>query len=98
MALCPGKTVELVASGTDQYNWIGSVAGLSATDIANPVARPSATGVYTVTGGDTHSCFSDTVFVIVNVLSAPTVNAGPDLVVQGGTPVTIGAGRPAVMW
>jgi gliding motility-associated-like protein len=91
VALCAGKTVELVASGTDEYNWIGAVGGLSATDIANPLARPPGSMLYTVTGGDTHSCFSDTAFVIVNVLPVPAVNAGPDLVVQGGTPETIEA-------
>ena len=91
VSICPGKTVTLQASGAASYQWIGAVDGLSATDIAGPVAGPVASMVYQVAGSDRFGCFTDTVGVIVDLLVQPTVNAGPDLVAQGETPVTIDA-------
>jgi gliding motility-associated-like protein len=91
VALCPGKTVTLQASGASNYRWIGAVDGLSATDIAAPVVSPVASMVYEVAGSDRYGCFTDTVPVIVNLLIAPAVNAGPDLQVLAETPVTIAA-------
>lgn len=89
-AICPGKSVTLAASGAERYQWIGSTGGLSATDIADPVARPvDSSVVYMVTGGDTTGCFSDTIAVKVVLLPVPTVSAGPDETVQAGTPVTL---------
>jgi gliding motility-associated-like protein len=90
-AICPGKTVPLQASGSANYQWIGTVAGLSATNIANPVAQPDSSTVYRAVGSDTYGCFTDTVPVIVTVLQQPVVNAGPNLIVQALTPVTIQA-------
>jgi gliding motility-associated-like protein len=46
---------------------------------------------YRVVGSDSAGCFADTVSVIVAVLPAPTVDAGPDLEVLAATPVTIPA-------
>jgi gliding motility-associated-like protein len=98
VALCPGKTVTLHASGASGYRWIGAVDGLSATDVAAPVVSPVASMVYEVAGSDQYGCFADTVAVIVNLLIAPTVNAGPDQVVLAETPVTIDAvGSPDIV-
>ena len=89
-AVCPGKSVPLQASGSERYQWIGVTDGLSATDIADPVARPEdSTVVYEVVGGDSLGCFSDTLRVKVVLLPAPAVSAGPDETVQAGTPVTL---------
>jgi gliding motility-associated-like protein len=89
-AICPGKSVPLVASGAERYQWIGSTGGLSATDIADPVARPvDSSVVYSVAGGDSLGCFSDTLLVKIVLLPVPTVSAGPDETVQAGTPVTL---------
>ena len=99
-AICPGKSVTLVASGTERYQWIGSTGGLSATDIADPVARPAESVVYMVAGGDTAGCFSDTLRVEVVLLPVPTVSAGPDETVQAETPVTLAgeATGDVVLW
>jgi gliding motility-associated-like protein len=95
-AICPGKDVQLTAAGAYSYSWIGS--GLNASDVANPVATPVVTTVYQVAGSDSASCFQDTVSVIVAVLVAPTVNAGPAIQEQTETPVTIPAvGSPDVV-
>ena len=46
--IAPGRAVQLWAEGADSYIWTPSI-GLSATDIANPIASPSTTTTYTVT-------------------------------------------------
>ena len=78
-----------MATGAYSYQWIGS--GLSAANVGNPVAKPAITTVYQVAGTDSAGCFRDTASVIVTLLVAPTVNAGPDLQVQSETPTTLAA-------
>jgi gliding motility-associated-like protein len=95
-AICPGKEVQLTATGAYSYQWIGG--GLSGTNGGNVVARPVGTSEYILVGSDSAGCFPDTVLVKVTVLEAPTVNAGPGLQVQTETPVTIAAvGSPDVV-
>ncbi len=48
-SICRGDSTTLQASGADLYLWSPST-GLSNTNISNPVANPSATTTYTVTG------------------------------------------------
>lgn len=45
----PGHSVQLWASGAATYTW-SPATGLSATDIPNPIASPTETITYTVTG------------------------------------------------
>lgn len=81
---CAGVPVTLKASGTDQYKWIGNTNGLSAIDIAQPVARLNATTRFTVVGNDAAKCFADTATIEVLIFPAPQVNAGPDAEVSVG--------------
>ncbi|MDO6432997.1 PKD domain-containing protein [Flavitalea sp. BT771] len=90
-SLCPGKSVPLHASGAYSYSWIDNTNGLSNTQSAEVVARPDRSGVYTVTGTDAHSCFSDTAEVNITILPVPTVIAGPDVEVLAGASVTLNA-------
>jgi trimeric autotransporter adhesin len=53
--ICAGDEAQLVASGLSIYSWSPSI-GLSATNIANPIASPSDTTVYTVTGSTAAGC------------------------------------------
>lgn len=86
LAFCAGTAVQLRASGTDRYQWIGNTTGLSSTVIANPMARPNATNTsYTLVGSDNANCFTDTAVVRMILLASPTVDAG-----QGGE-VSVGA-------
>ncbi len=57
------------------YNWFPST-GLSATNIANPIAKPSSTTTYTVTVSDENGCTS-TANVTVNVVAdlKPSITA-----------------------
>jgi gliding motility-associated-like protein len=73
--ICEGTSVELSASGGTYYSW-SPAEGLSDPEIANPIASPLKTTLYTVkvTSG---SCFrTTTVNVIVNKI--PKADAGPD--------------------
>jgi gliding motility-associated-like protein len=98
--VCMGDTVGLHAKGTDVYQWIGDVAGLSSTGVANPVVQPMQTTHYTVVGSDAFSCFSDTLPITVTVMPLPTVNGGGGVEVVAGTPVVLAAAGSAdiVQW
>lgn len=45
--ICRGSSVQIAASGALSYNW-SPATGLSATNIANPIAKPTTTTTYTV--------------------------------------------------
>ena len=85
--VCAGGTITLNASGAERYFWIFNTSGLSATNTANPYAKPPASLVYTVRGTDVHDCFSDTADIAVTVNTLPTVDAGPGKEVLPGTPI-----------
>jgi gliding motility-associated-like protein len=89
--ICPGESVNLNASGAAVYKWINDIAGLNNVNIPNPVATPGVTTAYTITGTDTHSCFTDTAEITIEVKPAPTVNAGPDVQPWPGEPVPLQA-------
>lgn len=82
--LCVGESIRLFASGAELYRW-APPAGLSSTTAANPIATPTTTTTYSVTGADTDNCFTDTKTVTVYVYNYPTINAGNDTVIMGGT-------------
>ncbi len=87
VSICPGGSIQLQASGATQYLWSPS-AGLSANNIANPIASPQQTTVYVVAGLTASGCVSlDTVVVTVN--PRPTINAGPNLVACNGNAVQL---------
>ncbi|UWY27431.1 T9SS sorting signal type C domain-containing protein [Flavobacterium sp. TR2] len=71
-----GKAIGEQAMPDTQYVW-SPVTGLSAADIANPIANPSVTTVYTLEAINmTNGCkATDTVLVTVD-LTAPIANAG----------------------
>ncbi len=48
-AICIGQTIQLQASGATNYNWYPA-GGLSATNIANPIANPTTTTTYYCSG------------------------------------------------
>ncbi|MBK8685483.1 MAG: hypothetical protein IPN26_11060 [Bacteroidetes bacterium] len=70
-------TIGSVAIAGSSYSWSPST-GLSANNIAQPVASPSATTNYTVTATGSNGCTAtDVVTVTVNT-TPPTANAGTD--------------------
>lgn len=91
VSVCQGDSVQLQATGTGNVVWTPS-AGLSATNILDPLAFPGTTTNYIVTLTDATMCVAtDTVQVLVNQL--PIANAGEDttactneMIVIGGSP------------
>ncbi|MEO6832736.1 MAG: PKD domain-containing protein, partial [Chitinophagaceae bacterium] len=73
---CEGSSIQLVASGGDDYTW--SPAGsLSCAKCPNPTAKPDTTTTYQVIIKQ-GKCFVDTLYSTVIIHPNPTVNAGPD--------------------
>lgn len=84
---CIGGSETLTATGAKTYTW-SPAAGLSCTNCPSPVANPSATTVYSVTGVDSIGCLAtDNVTVTVNPL--PTINAGEDKTACEGQPLQL---------
>jgi gliding motility-associated-like protein len=97
-SICAGDMLQLNASGETLYSWIDDTQGLNRTDIANPVATPADNISYTVQGSDDHHCFVHTKSIVVAVHSLPTVNAGPDVMVEAGYDATLSAtGSPDII-
>ncbi|MCW8899011.1 MAG: gliding motility-associated C-terminal domain-containing protein, partial [Flavobacteriales bacterium] len=97
VSICDGDTAQLQATGASSYLWTPS-AGLSDTTIANPLAFPTVTTSYVVTGTDTNSC-SNTDTVVVNVNALPTITAFSDTAVCSGVSVQLNAtGGSAYTW
>ena len=71
-SICAGESAFLNASGGLTYNW-SPATGLSNPNIANPVASPASTTIYTVTTNNGNGCVGSDQ-VTVSVLGAPTVN------------------------
>lgn len=69
--ICLGDTAFLSASGASTYLWAPATA-LSSTTISNPLAFPSASTDYTVTGTDPNGC-SNTTVVSITVNPLPTL-------------------------
>lgn len=91
LTISPGDSIcintgsaQLLASGATSYQW-SPAAGLSATNISNPVASPTATTRYRVVGYDGFNCFTDTAYVLVAVGAYPVINLGPDQLLAAGT-------------
>ncbi|MCW3110938.1 MAG: hypothetical protein JWQ09_5444 [Segetibacter sp.] len=87
--LCVGETAKLWVTGADNYTW-SPATGLSNTNVANPVASPGTTTLYTVTGHDYHNCFTDVAYVPITVYPIPVFNIIEDNVtIAVGNSVTL---------
>ncbi len=65
--ICPGESVQLTATGADNYRWIGTILGLNGINIDTPKASPIVTTTYQVVGSNANGC-SDTDDVVVTVI------------------------------
>jgi gliding motility-associated-like protein len=74
-SICFGQSLPLQASGAMNYSWLPST-GLSNANIANPVASPSATTTYTVSGTTANGCSASTT-VTINVGATLNIIANP---------------------
>lgn len=76
--MCLNDTVQLSVTGVTNYLWAPS-ASLSNANISNPLAFPSVTTTYTVTGLSPCGITTDTVVVTVHPL--PVADAYPDTII-----------------
>jgi hypothetical protein len=101
--ICPGGSIMLNASGGGTYTWSPST-DLSATNIANPVASPTVTTVYTVTVVSNGCTDNDDVTVTVNSSATASVSITSDVdSVCAGEPVIftanpVNGGTPIYQW
>lgn len=86
--LCEGKSIILSASGGDTYSW-QPATGLSAANIADPVATPTDSTAYIVTVSNNASGCTDDDTVMVNVYRKPVANAGPNKTMIEGDGTTL---------
>ncbi|MBN1447826.1 MAG: SBBP repeat-containing protein [Bacteroidetes bacterium] len=92
--ICSGASVELSASvrgGTPPYgfSWTPAV-GLSAMDVANPMASPATSTSYVLRVTDAAGCVVEQK-VDVDVLAPPIVEAGQDVTLCEGAPAALDA-------
>lgn len=80
VAICTGGSIRLGATGTGAFSWIPANL-LNNPSIADPVATPAVTTIFTVTLTDQWGC-RNTDRVTVNVRERPTANAGPDQILD----------------
>jgi gliding motility-associated-like protein len=85
--LCEDDSVQLVAKGSIRYKWYPSTA-LSNDTIANPIAKPKETTLYTVRVYNEYTCY-DTANVKIVVWKKPLANAGPDKFTVKNKPVIL---------
>ncbi|MCW5912187.1 MAG: autotransporter-associated beta strand repeat-containing protein [Cyclobacteriaceae bacterium] len=95
VSICTGGSVALntnvTGDGPFTYSW-SPVAGLSAANIANPVASPVTTTGYTVTvkDGNGISATDNTTITVTPIPSAPIVSpAGPVTVCEGSSAIIL---------
>ena len=75
VSICAGASTTLAASGANSYTWNNDPT-LSSLIINNPVATPTVTTTYTVTGTDVNGCSgSDNVLVTVTPIEDASFNS-----------------------
>jgi gliding motility-associated-like protein len=94
---CSNDTVQLLALGAGAYTWM-PITGLTCINCPNPIANPQVTTTYTVIGTNPSGC-ADTDHVTITVITAPTVNAGPDASICKYAQTQLhGSGLPLLTW
>ncbi|MCY7409795.1 MAG: gliding motility-associated C-terminal domain-containing protein [Chitinophagales bacterium] len=74
--ICSGDTIQLSASGAPLYVWSPAI-GLNNALISNPLAFPSQTTLYSVTGINLFGC-KNSDSVLVSIFDVSNVSAGND--------------------
>jgi hypothetical protein len=105
--ICAGASIELAGSirgGSPPFTYVWTPPiGLSNPNIANPVVTPSVSATYTLRVTDAAGCGAET-RVDVEVIPPPVAQAGEDVTLCDGVPVTLAGrasgGRPpyTILW
>jgi hypothetical protein len=97
LSICAGESAQLNASGATSYSWSPSLS-LSCSTCPSPVADPSSTTTYVVTGSNSAGCTAADA-VTVTVFALPVAAAGADvLLCSGDTSMLSGSGGSAYQW
>jgi len=75
VTICEGNSTQLGATGGDTFAWTPNDGSLDDATIANPIANPTTTTIYTVIVTDSNGC-TDSATVTVNVDNS--ANCCPD--------------------
>ena len=73
---CNSPTSNLNATGAVNYTWTPSI-GINLSNIGNPIANPSVTTTYTVTGTAANGCTATDDIKVTIDKTPPIANAGP---------------------
>lgn len=96
-AICINSNTTLNATGATIYTWTPS-GGLSTTTGASPVASPTITTTYYVSGTDANGC-SNSDSVIITVHPLPIVDAGVNRTIcQGDSASLTATGASSYSW
>lgn len=87
--ICQGESIALNSTGGNSYLW-SPAAGLSSSIIADPIAKPEATTTYIVVVQNETTC-TDSATITINVITAPTADAGPDKDIIEGQSIQLSA-------
>jgi gliding motility-associated-like protein len=87
VSICPNSSIQLNASGATSYLWTPAT-GLNFNNISNPVASPTVTTTYVVTGTSAVGC-SSTDTVVVTIANNLTVTAGADVTICSGDTIQL---------
>jgi len=63
-ALCPGDSIQLIATGGQQYDWFAGT-NLSNNSIPNPIATPTNNTTYSVMVTDSNGCSDSTSWMVI---------------------------------
>ncbi len=95
--ICTGTSVQLIASGANTYSW-SPTTGLNNPNISNPIANPTTTTTYTVTGTDVNGCVN-TDQVTVTVIEGAGITASGNVTICEGEGTTLNvAGGTNYTW
>jgi gliding motility-associated-like protein len=83
-SLCIGQGLQLTATGTQVYSWSPTTA-LNNPNSSSPIARPTVSTMFVVTGSDTKGCFVTQDSVFIHVFPYPTVELGRDTTIIVGS-------------
>ena len=86
-SICSSGGTTLQANGGIRYTWTPAT-GLSDANIANPLASPLTTTLYTVKVANQFNCEAKD-SVLITVLISPAANAGPDQQITQGQTVQL---------
>ncbi len=86
--ICSGESVQLVASGSNDFTWTPNDGTLSGTDINNPIATPNQTTEY-VASTDNNGCQVG-ISSIITVLETPFITVSDDLTICNNSQTTLG--------